>query len=235
MNGLKGNKKTLALEIYDKSWVGDYWGANGALNKGVEFYRMLIGEKQKRDALSSLSSTYFSAAGNASANFYQARFYAKPIWVLRATVCFLQASRLSDKLEKFIGITRINPEELSVRIAILLASSRYKRYRRAKECTETAFSQKIIKGDTKALVLSYFLNSRFTPKNESIRHCGELRAILLRSLRSTTRVRVLRELGLFQKRRGDVEGAREYFSKALKIAESEGSSDQILKIQAVMR
>jgi len=229
---MASHKKYLIGEIYDKSWSGNYWGANGALNKAKELYWLRVKRKKKHSALASLSSTYFSAAGNAKANFFKARFYSKPIWIFRIIVCFFQANRLSDKLERISSITNMTSEEIDVRIAILLASLRYKRARR---CVTEVFSRKKIKGDTEALVLSHFLNCWFIPLHESIRYCGDLRAILRRPLRSTTRVRVLRELGLFQKRRGDVKGAREFFSEAIKIAKDEGFNDQILKIQSAMR
>jgi len=232
MDGIENYKRTLSLEIYDKSWAGDFWGVNGALTKAKELYWMIAGKGKKRDALSSLSSTYFSAAGNAKAIFFKARFYAKPLWVFRVVWCLFQANRLSDKLKRVAGIEKMKISELDVRIAIMLAVFRMKS---ARKCLDEFISREEKPSDTIALIISHFLNHRFVSKEFANKSMGDLRSLLLEPLRSTTRVRVLREMGLYQKRRGDWDGAREFFSEALKIAETEDLGDQILKIKFAMK
>jgi len=184
------------------------------------------------DGASALSSTYYTAWGNAFSRG----------WLVSGIWCAVWALSWSNFTEKKIGLERMTHGQLDVRGSILAL---WYMYRKAEICLRKALEKKDISIDSRALILCKLgevqdrkILNRIRGEDGGIVF-GE--AVRIEGVKNTTRVRVLKALGqhmLRKKRSRPLDYkmvAMRFLKEALEIAERDNLGDQIVKIKALMR
>ncbi len=117
--------EALKKELHDKTWRGDYWSKDGAISLALRLYghNVMLGIPKPESAL---SSTYYSAAGNAYARAVKAGLCTKIFWYLRAYGCLHKAVVLSNRLAHQVGLDGMTYDELDIRASIMYKNSDYR-------------------------------------------------------------------------------------------------------------
>jgi hypothetical protein len=222
----------LGKKVYDLTWQGKLWGRSGAIacSRLRFFYLESLG--RAGEGASALSSTYYTAWGNA---FSQ-------MWLFRGIWCAIWALSWSNLAEKAIGLEKMNHGQLDIRGSIL---AMWYMYQRAEICLKMALEKEDISIDSRALVLSKLgevqdrkISNRIKGEDGGIVF-GE--AMRIEGVKNTTRVRALKALGkhMLRKKRSrplDYKWvAMRFFGEALEIAERDNLGDQIVKIKALIK
>lgn len=113
------------MDADELQWKGQYWGRNGALKQGLRILLSRIRDKQERyEAMSALSSLYYSAAGNALKVQYRAHEGLRKLWWLIRGWWYLErALRWSNKLWRTKSSSYATPAMCDVRQAICLTAA----------------------------------------------------------------------------------------------------------------
>ena len=90
---------------YELTWAGLLWGKCGAIKLSEMRYEVLCELGQRREAMSSLLSTYYTAWGNAGAKMSWSSFPEWPAWVWRAIKYRAKAKKLAYQLDFLIKLT----------------------------------------------------------------------------------------------------------------------------------
>lgn len=229
----------MAGGVYEKSWSGEYWGRDGAIALSKKRFLEHIYDNELPAGLSALSSTYYSAAGNALSRLKTSGLFAKPLWLTRALWCFLRAVMLSEELERLGGLDEMTSDQLDIRARILFKS---RRYDKALVVTEKALSRfdlaadYRVYSDTRTDSIALLLMGR-----AEIYYAQGLRTLAPSELalqfaewhgvRSTTRVRLLKSRSAILRRLGYERDADVTLREAFKIAAEHGLQDQITKLK----
>ena len=229
---LRKAERGLNEAVYALTWAGVLWGRTGAIrvSRLRAEYLKVLGEEAS--ALSALSSTYYTAAGNAVAHAQQARGWRKHLWRARAVVCLAIAVLLSNKLERRAGLSGMTPDQLDVRASILRKA---RRYQVALGCIEEALRRDGLSPDTTALLEAgrgevLYALSRSTEATVAYNHA----LLMCDRVRPTTSVRVLKSWGAHRIRLGERGEARRVLRDALVLAEKHHLGDQEEKIRALL-
>lgn len=217
--------------LFRLSWDGNYWGENGAiaLSELVYSEKMALGDQS---ALSGLSSIYYSAAGNAASRTRSSTFLGKPFWLLRAFRCLRKAEKLSDELERKVGVSKMSPDELDIRSSILRKAHRCDD---ALRCTQAGLSRSDLSPDTRVLLEIGLGEIMDEVGNNKAAGEAYARAIgFLMKIKPTTRVRYFKSLAEHYHRCKWHVPARNMAIKALKIAEDSNLTDQVVKIKPAL-
>ncbi|OGG47144.1 hypothetical protein A2671_01970 [Candidatus Kaiserbacteria bacterium RIFCSPHIGHO2_01_FULL_49_13] len=158
----------LSKEISEKTWSGQFWGSQGAVELERRRFNLSKREGGEASAFGAASSTYYAAAGNAYARFKKApwQFW----WAYRAFILRGYAVWLSDQIELKKGVTNMTPDELDVRQSIL---RRVKRYKEAKKCVHEALGRKNVARHTKALLLIGQIDLEFNKPSDKYESVGD--------------------------------------------------------------
>lgn len=230
---LRGAEKQLSRVVYELTWAGCFWGLKGAINYARQRAEYLTQLGEKVAALSSLSSTYYAAAGHAEAQAGLS-LWLRPFWLFRDWYSSSRAERLSDRLFVIVGrdIRAMNPDELNIRASIL---HRAGRYHEALVCLEAALGrQGKLKADTRALLevkMAEVLDR--LGQGSKAEHLYQLAFGL--KVEPTTSVRLYKSLGQHCLAFSEWERASSALATALKIAEENNLGDQIVKIKVLER
>ena len=221
-----GDNGSLNQEIYDQSWSGEHFGPNGMLWKAKRRYRREVAEGNLTGALSALSSSYYTASGNAFSRWKLAKWQLW--WLWRAAWCAFQAKCKSDRFARIVPKDQMSSGQACVRSSILIT---FKQYGEAKKLLEFMLRTQALLDDDQALLL---INHAKVAKAEGyfgLAHSTLNEAVALENnLKPTTRVRLYRALGELWGREGNRQEAESCFFAAATIAEEEGLHDQSLKI-----
>lgn len=230
------DRDVLSRQIHDKTWAGEYWGAGGVIVLTEDRFRKSLhdslGEPEKEAAAySSISSTYYSAAGNAYARFQRASLWTKPLWAIRAVRYLRKALEASDKVQALLGLLGMTPDQLDIRSTILRSVGRWDE---ALRCLEEALARPNLRPESRVLLLmgkaECLDREKKHPEAEDILH--EASEICL-AVRVQTQVRFHKAFGEHFERRRMLENARHEYETALWIArETGGLGDQEQKILA---
>lgn len=104
---------------------GEFWGKGGSLfwEKTVSEIYKTFGE-EFYELLSSSSSTYYAASGNAASRAKESGLYFKVLWYWNSWKCLRTAERLSDKFVSLKKMEDMSLGELDVRACILHKTGR---------------------------------------------------------------------------------------------------------------
>jgi tetratricopeptide (TPR) repeat protein len=219
----------LQQRLYELSWKGEYGGRDGAIAVSKELFRLGSALSDQKP-LSGLSSTYYSAAGNAWATAKSSGFPVKIFWMIRAFIYMKKAVHLSDTLAKEVGLSGMTPDELDVRSAILRKA---RRFNDALACGLNALCRIGIPWDTRVLLLIGVGETHDALKDQTMaRRAYRLALELLGNVKPTTRVRYYRSHASHLCRSSEIERARQCWEEAIKIAIEYDLYDQIAKIRA---
>ncbi len=219
----------LSRTIYEKTWKGEYWGQGGVIELSWGRYTKLLDIGKRPEALSALSSTYYSACGQAVARF---RASFNPVWLFRAWWCLRQAGKLSDELERLLSLDLMSPEQLDIRARILF---RQRRYALSKQVTQEALGRDGLMPDTRALLemgLAEISDQEREPAGAQLAYGRAL--FEEENLRPTTTVRIYASLTRYHTRWMQWRLAQTAAEKALAIAQTHGLEDQAIKLQPVL-
>lgn len=227
--------ESLNSRLYRLTWAGDYWGKDSAIWLAKRLFREREKRGERMQALMSLSSTYYSAAGNAAAHacIRHGSIFPNPamlMWAIRAFLCLKKAERLSDRVQRELGIVGMNHDELGVRSAILCKAGRH---REALLCTEQAMMRTGLSPDDQVL-LAMGLGEIKSAVGESkdAQYAYSRAAELIPNTKPTTAVRFLKSFAEFLNSQGGG-GASNMLEEALEIARANHLDDQVLKIQSL--
>jgi len=223
---------SLDQKIYDLTWQGKLWGRGGAIAWSRTRYLHFKALGRGGDGAMALSSTYYTAWGNAFAQMKQVRFILKPLWLIRGIYCAFWALAWSRHAEKEIGLENMTHGQLDVRASIL---AKWRRYEKARRCLAKALSRKDITADSKVLVLVKLgeVCDALGKRNLAANNYWE--AYRVKGLKPTTEVRVLKSFGQHWRIIKNEKRAREHFERALILAEKNNLGDQMVKIKALMK
>lgn len=228
-------RNDLGRRIYDGSWRGEYWGREGVIVLSKRRFRQRVREGKHAEALSALSSTYYSACGQAIArlkgtnirsphDFFDAmRLGVLVLW------CAWRTSFLSEIMEMRAGLANLTADQLDIRGRILLLQ---KRYRKAYEVTDRALDIPNLSPDTHVLLeigLGEIANAMGRSAQAEV--CYDRARAIVDGTRPTTQVRFYRSLAGHCKKNGELGLVRPYALRAMEIAEQNGLTDQLIKIQ----
>jgi len=234
----------IGRKVYDLTWKGEIWGTDGAIKLSHIRYAYLsvMNDYRKGDGASALSSTYYTAWGNAFSQFIVAPIKLKLLWLIRGICCAFWALAWSRHAEKEIGFENMTHGQLDVRASIL---AKWHLYRKAEKYLRKALEKPDITTDSQALILCKLgevldrkLLNRIKGDHGGIEF-GDAKRIT--KVKNTTRVRVFKALGahMLRKKRSrplDYKRvAKKFFMQALEIAERDNLGDQIVKIKALMK
>ena len=145
-------------ELYRKSWAGDYFGRDGAIEL-AKARCVRVARDNTVEAYSGLSSTYYSAAGHAYARLRQT---FSPHWAVRAWYCMQLAVDYSDKMvENAGGVHALTVDQLDIRQSIYRKAAKMlfgKKRRReftieALRCIRLGLDEKNAQGHARGLLL----------------------------------------------------------------------------------
>lgn len=222
----------IGRKVYDLTWQGKLWGRGGAIAWSRKRYWHFRNLGKRAEAASSLSSTYYTAAGNAFALAKQLPMVRRTIWLLRGVWYLFWALAHSNEVERILGVKNMTHGQLDIRASIL---AKCRKYARAQRYLQAALRRQDITDDSRALVLVklgevYQALGRPYPAEESYSQAAKMEG-----LKATTKVRVLKSLGQYYRRVGGKGRAQEYLQKALALAEKNNLGDQIMKIKALLK
>lgn len=231
--------KGLNWTIHQLIWLGKFWGKDGALN--LNKIRNVYVKKisREREYLSTQSSLYYSAKGNAESRAVSTNKLFALYWLLISYRCFNRAVCLSDQLvqEKILDI--MTNGELITRSTIMKAA---RRWADAQICIDIARGRDNLSSSNKVLLMIDEADMLATQDkiDEAYAHYEEAMCYadssLLYSDNPGTHVRLCKSYARFlmKYRRTEVyPKAKDLLSRAKKIAEREGLTDQIVKIEAI--
>lgn len=139
MSGRGGNSiRSETINLPQKIWRGEYWGDDGVLRYVEDdIQRFYDGDEEvPARKLSRFSSIFYSAAGNAMANFKKEPW--KIWWAWRVLRCLHRAVRFSDRLHREVGLEGMTPDQLDVRQSVMRKA---RRYTDALSCIEEALGR----------------------------------------------------------------------------------------------
>ena len=229
---LRKAERGLNEAVYALTWAGVLWGRTGAIrvSRLRAEYLKVLGEEAS--ALSALSSTYYTAAGNAAARVGQTSGAAKYLWLCRVVWCLVRAVVLSNRLERRAGLSGMTPDQLDVRASILRKA---RRYQAALRCIEEALRRGGRSPDTTALLEASRGEAFYALGMSAAATIAYAHALLLCDrVRPTTSVRVLKSWGAHRIRLGERGEARRVLRDALVLAEKHHLGDQEEKIRALL-
>ena len=145
--GVNTAAQQLAGQVRDLAWKGCYWGADGAIRKAERLHCLSLGQRGQ-SAWSALSSTYYSAAGNALARA-RANLLMAPYWLVQAYRYLEKAHRASDRAAAS-GYEPMSADELDVRQSILRKCGDLDG---ALACIDHALGKPGLRADTNLLLL----------------------------------------------------------------------------------
>lgn len=231
---LRKAERGLGEAIYHLTWAGELWGPSGAIRLSKIRFRILRVLNRHDAALSALSSTYYTASGNAAARAAHARGLRKPALYLRAAWYLWRAVRLSDRLERMLGLEGMHPDQLDVRQSILRKA---RRHRAALRCIQEALWRENVRPHTRALlqvgrgeILERL--GRRPDAAEAYQRAGKLAAGL--GATDPQRMRIERDVGYYLARHGAPRGM-ELLKAARRSAEELQLYDQVAKIDALLK
>lgn len=216
--------------LYRLSWVGLFWGKDGAIAVAKTMARHLEKLDKKEDAFSVLSAIFYSAGGNAKARALRS-FWASLFWFIVAFYCRKRARRFSEKMVGAGGgIENLSPRRLEIRACILRVNGNYEE---AEDCISKALFRPRMSDNTRALLMmgKAELQTRVGLLVEA--ECNYREALEL-PLAEIARSRILRSFGVFLRMKGDEKEAVQVFEQAKKIASGYGLEDQADKLEAVI-
>jgi tetratricopeptide (TPR) repeat protein len=221
----------LQQKIHDLSWKGHYWGKDGVLPKARLLYRISHGSIGYQ-ALSALSSSYFSAAGNAIAHAKQSRKLQKIIWFMRGILTLLWAAHLSNKLER--RCKDLTARQLDVRGSILLTIGRN---RKALKCYMRALQHPLLPYNERMLLIIGIAKCYMGMKNhvEAQKEFVNASKLLVHMNEPRVLVRYYKAYGNFYLKQRQPATALNLFNQGLMIARKHNLQDQIDKIQGMMK
>lgn len=220
----------LKVTIHHQSWLGHYWGRAGAIALARARCFYLIGElgKTERDVLSSLSSTYYSASGNAWSRAKKAEILF-PFWAWRAWRCLRRAVRLADQLKRsVVKLSELSGDELDVLCSILRKA---KRWESALACAVVGLQRTGLSNNTRCLL--YLGQAQALEKlgQDSASLSAYIQAYDLKEQVSPgTQVRLMRVIAGRWERSGHTERAARGRTEARTLALLEGFDDQLIKL-----
>lgn len=243
MRGKKDNyADDIGRKVYALTWQGKLWGREGAIAWSRSRFLYLKASGHPGDGTSALSSTYYTAAGNAFSQVSHAPLSDKFFWLFRGIWCMFRALSWSNYTQRIIGFERMTHGQLDVRGSIL---AKWRLYGKAEKCLHKALEKKDITDDSRALVLCKLgevldrkILNRIRGDDGGIEFG---KAVRIQNVKNTTRVRVLKALGahmLRKKRSRPLDYKRvamNFLGQALEIAQSDNLGDQIIKIKALMK
>ncbi|MFH0852516.1 MAG: hypothetical protein V1845_02855 [bacterium] len=224
-------------KVYTLTRQGKLWGKGGAIAWSRLRYKYLKAKGKELEGLMALSSTYYTAWGNALARARQ-NWLLAIFWLPRAIWALCKALRLSDEV---VGLKNMTVGQLDIRASILAAAFfRPGHYEDALKCINEALSRSDICTDSLALLKIKLGEIRDRQKaDDGGIYFGEAQRMV--SVKSDTRVRVLRALGAHMLRRKKSRPvdykivAMSFCLEAMGIAKRENLGDQIVKIRALMK
>jgi tetratricopeptide (TPR) repeat protein len=230
---LRDEEKKLRQELSKLTWAGKLWGRNGAIRWSRKRYKILEELGREAEALSALSSTYYTAAGQALARGEGLRV----LWWLPVAIwCLMRANLLSDRLERLLGLSRMSSEELDCRARITFKAWRYKK---ALACTREALSRQDLAPDTRALLLMGLaeileaLNKSGQMSSEVERIYNEI-VSLCTHLKPTTEVRIMKSYGEYLLNWDYPVEAEGILVQAIDVAREHKLGDQEIKIAPIL-
>lgn len=228
--------QVVAKKVYELTWEGKLWGKEGAIVQSYKKFVYLKELGRGGDGASALSSVYYTAIGNASAQFRLASFPDKVIWLFRWVWAMMQALDWSGYAEKQIGFSNMTHGQLDVRASIL---AKWHFFAKAERYLLAALNRSGLTRDSQALILVKLGEVRDRRgEDDGGEFFGGAHRIV--DIKATTRVRVLKALGshMLRKKKSRPIDYRDkalwFFCQSLEIAEREGLGDQIVKIHALM-
>lgn len=246
---LRKAEKGLSQAIYELTWAGELWGRWGAIRLSRLRAEFLEALGESPAALSSLSSTYYTAFGSARALARQSVWPLKLFWSARAGWYLVRAARLSARFARTIDLHAMSAGELDVRSRILSRIGdairaflpRWVRvdwaYAESLRCIEEALGRNtVVFADSRALLLMNKAEvlAAMGRRQESDLVYQKIYELLDR-VKPTTSARLLRSLGVNYKKNRSHDLARSYFERALRVAREHHLQDQVLKIEAEMK
>lgn len=225
----------LGQTIYHESWLGRYWGRAGAiaLAKARCFYLIVELGKTERNVLSGLSSTYYSAAGNAWARAKEAKKSGSLmflLWAWRAWRCLRRAVSLADRLKRsVVKLSELGGDELDVLCSVY---RKCRRWEEALACA-TVGLQRSPSVDSQCLLnLGVAECQEKLGREEAATHAYIQVYELEDQVSSGAKVRLLRALAGRWDRMGYNDRATRARGEARAIAISDGLDDQLAKLDA---
>lgn len=212
--------------------AGDFWGREGAIRyskKRAEYLRDL-GDTAK--ALSALSSTYYSAFGNAWA---RVKLTAMPwqwlFWLFRAWRCRGQAVRYSDRLVGLVGnIRSMSSDQLGTRSRVLFADGRYEE---SLECGWAALISVRRVSEKEAALIRAGIAETLDAMGRRQEALEQYQSVISMDLEPKVAVRVKKSWARHCLLVGDGEQALQVLTSALEIARQNNLGDQVVKLNAL--
>lgn len=191
----------LDLAIYELTWLGRFWGEHGALALERARYHYLHLLDRRADALSTISSTYYAAAGSLRASAHNRWFFLKLISLAQAKYFFEQSFYFTQTLIHDYGYDQLSTNQLDV-IAHVLA--RKKRREQARVCINIVLARPDASPNNKALMYRLSADIAISRGEYGQAEQDIVRALELRStLGAATVTRVLRTQAIFEETRGN--------------------------------
>ncbi len=232
------NSDELSRLVHDKSWAGDLWGPTGAIAYAEARFEQQMNsaqtDRERAGAHTSLSSTYYTARGNADAHLRKSEGDERERWSERSQTYLKKALHHSNEVERLVGVEGMTPDQLDVRATILHSAGRTGE---ALGLVDEALARSEVTPESHALLLT----RKARIHDERGRH-SEAAALLIQAreeakkVRGQTQVRIEKAWGRHLEAVGDKEGAGEAYDVALAQAEHMGGmDDQVAKISALKK
>lgn len=221
---------------------GEFWGKGGSLfwEKTVSEIYKTFGE-EFYELLSSSSSTYYAASGNAASRAKESGLYFKVLWYWNSWKCLRTAERLSDKFASLKKMEDMSLGELDVRACILHKSGR--RNEALKYLRQGLIRQTGTKHDL-CLFLIHEAEVLVDIRRDKAGYNGDEKAMenYKQAMKLTedetvpvsTKVRVMKSYGKLMEIHGETKEAVKILNNALTLAESNKLNDQAVKIKALL-
>jgi tetratricopeptide (TPR) repeat protein len=229
-------QESLGGIIYQLTWGGYLFGSLSVIPISRMRCRLLELLGRKTDGWSALASIYYTAYGNAFAKAELVGLAMKPVWRIRGIWYLWLALRISDRLERDVGIKKMSPGQLDVRANILAAAFwRPGRYKKALACIEEALSREDLSNGDLALLARKEGEIHDSLGEIVIANYAFKRALSFSDVEPTTRVRVLKSFAGHELNYGRAENAKFLIKEAIALAEKNNLGDQVIKIKALMK
>ena len=235
-----GYADDIGQKVYGLTWQGKLWGKGGAIAWSCLRYTYLKAMGKELQGLSALSSTYYTAWGNALARARQ-NWALAIFWTPKAIWALCKALKLSDEAEARSGLKNMTVGQLDIRASILAAAFfRARHLDDASECIKEALTREDISDDNLALIktkLAEIYNRTGEHEKAGDIYC---KVINMTGVKATTSVRVRRSAAwhLFKWGKGREtrkQVAKEFLRVALSVAKENNFGDQVIKIKSLMK
>ncbi|MBI3442641.1 MAG: hypothetical protein HY007_02655 [Candidatus Sungbacteria bacterium] len=216
--------------IYELTWLGQLWGPRGvlALERTRRHYLLLLG--RHADALSTTSSTFFAAGGDAHA---RARNYGFPLKIILLPVAkyfFERSFLLTKKLIRDYGYDQLSTNKVDF---IAHGLTRKKYYEQATACMNIVLARPDATPNNKALMYRLAADIEISRGEYRLAERDVARALELRSsLGPETIIRILRTQALLEKARGNPANAERIQREIRQISREQALPGQDKKSQA---